>query len=100
MRFTGRRWGRIAGWAALVAWPVLLPRPANAVAGCIWYPILGLSGMIYFLSRIQDHTADRQEPAPAGDLSPSASTASSSRLLVSTPSASGQPGPEGPDSDW
>jgi hypothetical protein len=100
MRFTGSRWRRIAGWAALLVWPALLPRPANAVAGCIWYPVLGLSGMIYFLSRIQDDTADRQGPAPAGDSSPSASSTSSSRPLASMPSSSGQPWPEEPDSHW
>ena len=98
MRFTGSRWRRIFGWAALLLWPALLPHPANAVAGCIWYAVLGLSGLIYFISRIQDDTAERQEPAQAGDSHPSASSTSSSRLLASTSSTSGQPWPEGPDS--
>ena len=98
MRFTGSRWGRIAGWAALLLWPALLPRPANAVAGCIWYPVLGLSGLIYFLSRIQGDTAERHGPAPAGDSNPSASSASSSRQLASITSNAGRPWPESPDS--
>ena len=89
MRFT-RRLGRIAGWAALVLWPALLPHPANAVAACIRYPILGLSGMIYFLSRLGDDTAARQGPAPAGDSSTSASPAGSSRQLAGVTSTSGQ----------
>ena len=94
MRFTSR-WGRIFGWAALLVWPALLPHPANAVAGCIWYTVLGLSGLIYFLSRIQDDTADRQAPAPTEDPNPSAS---SPRLLAGVPGSSGQPWPEEPDS--
>jgi hypothetical protein len=93
MRFTSR-WGRIFGWAALLSWPALLPHPANAVAGCIWYTVLGLSGLIYFLSRIQDDTAERQAPTPAEDSNPSASPTSSPRLLASVPSSSGQPWPE------
>ena len=97
MRFTSR-WGRICGWAALLLWPALLPHPANAVAGCIWYTVLGLSGLIYFLSRIQDDTAHRQAPAPAEDPSPSASLTSSPKLLASVPSSSGQPWPEESDS--
>jgi hypothetical protein len=97
MRFTGSRWRRIFGWAALLLWPALLPRPANAVAACIWYAVLGLFGLIYFLSRVQDDTAGRAEPAPAGDSSPSASSTSNSRLLASMSSTSGQPWPEGSD---
>ena len=93
MRFTSR-WGRIFGWAALLSWPALLPHPANAVAGCIWYTVLGLSGLIYFLSRIQDDTAERQAPTLAEDSNPSASPTSSPRLLASVPSSSGQPWPE------
>ena len=92
MRFTSR-WGRIFGWAALLLWPALLPRPANAVAGCIWYTVLGLSGLIYFLSRVQDGTAERQAATPAADSSPSAS---SPRLLAGVPGSSGQPWPEEP----
>jgi hypothetical protein len=98
MRFTGSRWRRIFGWAAFLLWPVLLPHPANAIVGCIWYSVLGLSGLIYFLSRIHGDTAERQEPAPAGDSNPSASSPSSSRPLASMSSASGQPWPEGSDS--
>ena len=90
--------GRIVGWAALLVWPALLPHPANAVAGCIWYPVLGLSGLIYFLGRIRDDAAEGQGPAPAADSSTSASPASSSRQLASVTSPSGQPWPEGPDS--
>jgi hypothetical protein len=92
------RWGRIFGWAALLLWPALLPYPANAVAGCIWYLVLGLSGLIYFISRIQDDTADMQGPAPAGDSGASASSTSSFRLVASMPGPSGQPSLEGPDS--
>ena len=98
MRFTSRL-RRIVGWAALLLWPALLPHPANAVAACIWYPVLGLTGLIYFLGRIQDDTAERQGLAPAGDSNPSASSTSSSRQLASMTSTSGQPWPEGPDSD-
>ena len=97
MRFTSR-WRRILGWAALLVWPALLPHPANAVAGCIWYTVLGLSGLIYFLSGIQDDTAERQAPTPAEDSSPSASSTSRPRLLTSVPGSSGQPWPEEPDS--
>ena len=97
MRITSR-WRRIVGWAALLLWPALLPHPANAVAGCIWYPILGLYGLIYFLSRIQDDTAESQAPTPAEDSNPSASSAGSPRLLASVPSSSGQPWPEESDS--
>jgi len=97
MRFTSR-WGRIFGWAALLLWPALLPHPANAVAGCIWYAVLGLSGLIYFLSRVHDDTAEGQAPAPAEDSDPSASSTSSPRLLASVPSSSGQPWSEEPDS--
>jgi hypothetical protein len=97
MRFTSR-WGRIFGWAALLVWPALLPHPANAVAGCIWYTVLGLSGLIYFLSRVHDDTAERQAPASAEDSDPSASSTSSPRLLASVPSSSGQPWPEESDS--
>ena len=97
MRFTSR-WGRIFRWAALLLWPALLPHPANAVAGCIWYTVLGLSGLICFLSRIQDDTAERQAPNPAEDPNPSASPTSSPRLLASVPSSSGQPWPEESDS--
>jgi hypothetical protein len=97
MRFTSRR-GRTFGWAALLLWPALLPHPANAVAGCIWYTVLGLSGLIYFLSRIQDDTADRQAPTPAEDSNPSASSTSGPELLASVPSSSGQPWPEESDS--
>jgi len=97
MRFTSRL-GRIVGLAALLLWPALLPDPANAVAGCIWYPVLGLSGLVYFLSRIQDDTTQRQGPAPAGDSNPSAIPASRSRQLASMTAASGQPWPERPDS--
>ena len=93
-----RTLGRIVGWAALLVWPALLPHPANAVAACIWYPVLALCGLIYFLGRMQDDTADRQGPAPAGDSSTSASPASSSRHLAGVTSTSGQPWPEGPDS--
>ena len=96
MRFSSR-WGRIFGWAALLLWPAVLPHPANAVAGCIWYTVLGLSGLIYFLSRIDGDTAKRQAPAPAEDSNPSASSTSSPRLLASVPS-SGQPWPEESDS--
>ena len=97
MRFISR-WGRIVRWAALLLWPFVLPHPANAVAGCIWYPVLGLIGLIYFLGRIQDDTAERQGPASAGDSNPSASSTSSSRQLASMTSTSGQSWPEGPDS--
>ena len=97
MRFTSRL-GRIFGWAALLVWPALLPHPANAVAGCIWYTVLGLSGLIYFLSRVHDDTAERQAAAPAEDSDPSASSTSSPRLLASVPSSSGQPWPEESDS--
>lgn len=93
-----RRLGRIVGWAALLVWPALLPHPANAVAGCIWYPVLALSGLIYFLGRLQVDTAEGQGPAPSGDSSTSASPASSSRQLAGVTSASGQPWPEGHDS--
>ena len=72
--------------------------PANAVAGCIWYTVLGLSGLIYFLSRIQGDTAERQAPTPAEDSNPSASSTSSPRLLASVPSSSRQPWPEESDS--
>ena len=72
MRFTSG-WGRI-GMGSAPLWPALLPHPANAVAGCIWYTVLGLSGLIYFLSRIQGDTAQRQAPTPAGDSNPSASS--------------------------
>ena len=64
MRFTRSRWGRILGWAVLLVWPALLPHPINAVAGCIWYTVLGLSGLVYFLSKVQGDTADMQEPVP------------------------------------
>jgi hypothetical protein len=98
VRFTSR-WGRIFGWAALVLWPALLPHPANAVAGCIWYPVLGLSGLIYFLSRIQDDTAERQGPALAArDSGYPASSTSSSRLVASMPITSSEPWPDGSDS--
>jgi hypothetical protein len=97
MRFTSR-WRRIFGWAALLLWPALLPHPANAVAGCIWYSVLGLSGLIYFLSRIQDDTAGRQAPTPAEDSNPSASSTSSPTLLASVPSSSSQPWPGESDS--
>jgi hypothetical protein len=70
MRFTRSRWGRILGFAVLLAWPVLLPHPVNAVAACIWYPVLGLSGMAYFLSKVQDDTADRPEPVPPATPAP------------------------------
>jgi hypothetical protein len=93
MRFTSR-WGRIFGWAALLLWPALLPHPANAVAGCVWYAVLGLSGLTYFLSRLQDDTAGRREPHLGGDSYPSASSASSPRLLASVPESSDQPWPE------
>ncbi len=69
MRFARSRWGRALKWAALVLWPAALPHPANAVAACIWYPVLGLSAMIYLLSRVQGPTADRHAlavPAAAG----------------------------------
>jgi hypothetical protein len=91
-------WGRIVGWAALLLWPAVLPHPANAVAGCIWYSILGLSGLIYFLSRIPGGTAEGRVRTPAGDSDPSASSISSSRPLASVTSTSGPPWPEGPDS--
>jgi hypothetical protein len=94
VRFT-RRLRRIFGWAALILWPALLPHPANAVAACIWYLVLGLSGLVYFLSRIQGDTAQRQEPALARDSNLSASSTSSSRLVASTPGASGQSWPDG-----
>ena len=97
MRFTSRP-GRIVGLAALLLWPALLPHPASAVAGCLWYPVLGLSGLIYFLSRVQDDAAQRQGPAPAGESNPSTNPASSSRQLASMTSASGQPWPQAPDS--
>ena len=93
-----RRLGRIVGWAALLAWPVLLPHPANAVTACIWYPVLALFGLIYFLGRIQGDTAQRPGPVPAGGSSTSASPASSSRQLAGVTGTSGQPRPEGPDS--
>lgn len=93
-----RRLGRIVGWVALLVWPALLPHPANAVAGCIWYPVLALSGLIYFLGRLQVGTAEGQGPAPSGDSGTAASPASSSRQLAGVTSASGQPWPEGPDS--
>jgi hypothetical protein len=96
MRFT-RRWRRILGWAVLLLWPAILPHPVNAVAACIWYPVLALAGLIYFLGRIQGDPAELQEPAPAGDSSPSASP-TSTRLLVGAPSPSGQTWPEEPDS--
>ena len=95
MRFA-RRLGRIFGWAALILWPALLPHPANAVAACIWYLVLGLSGLTYFLSRIQVDPAEKQEPALACDSGPSASSTSSSRLVASMPSTSGQSRPDGP----
>jgi hypothetical protein len=63
MRFARSRWGRALTWVALVTWPAALPHPANAVAACIWYPVLGLSGLIYLLSRVQDPAADRHAPA-------------------------------------
>ena len=97
MSFTSR-WRRIFGWAALLLWPALLPHPANAVAGCLWYTVLGLSGLIYLLSRIQDDTAGRLAPTPAEDPSPAAGSTSSPRLLASVPASSGQPWPEEPDS--
>jgi hypothetical protein len=64
MRFIGSRWRRIVVWAAILVWPALLPHPANTVAACIWYPVLGLSGLIYFLSRIQSDATERGEPVP------------------------------------
>lgn len=64
MRFTGSRWGRILGWTALLVWPALLPHPANTVAACIWYPVLGLSGLIYFISRIQVDRTETEGPVP------------------------------------
>lgn len=76
MRFADSRWGRIIGWIALLVWPALLPHPANVVAGCIWYPVLGLSALFYFLSRIQVDTAERVGTRPIGDSTPSASPAS------------------------
>lgn len=99
MRFTSSRWRRMFGWAALILWPALLPRPADAVVACIWYPVLGLSGLAYFLSRVQDGTAEAGT-RPAGDPSLSASSASSSRLPASVPITSRQPWPEEPDSHW
>jgi hypothetical protein len=92
------RLGHIVGWVALLVWPALLPHPANAVTACIWYPVLGLFGLICFLGRIQGDTAERQRPAPAGDSGTFASPASGSRQLASVTSTSGQPWPEGPDS--
>ena len=97
MWFTSR-WRRIFGWAALLLWPALLPHPANAFAACIWYTILGLSGLIYFLSRIQDDTAEAQAPTPAEDSNLSVSSTSSPMLLASVPGSSGQPWPEESDS--
>lgn len=90
MQFTGSRWGRRFGWAAFLLWPALLPHPANAVAGCIWYPVLGLSGLAYFLSKVQDGTADAGT-RPADDVSSSASSATSSRVPAGTSGTSGQP---------
>jgi hypothetical protein len=90
MRFAGSRWGRMFGLVVLLLWPALLPHPANAVAGCIWYTVLGLSGLAYFLSRVQDDAAEAGT-GPAGDPSPSANLATSSRVPVGTPGASGQP---------
>jgi hypothetical protein len=97
MRFTSV-WSRIAGGAALLLWPVLLPHPANAVAGCIWYTVLGLSGLIYFLGRIPGDTAARQGPSPAGDAGPAASPTGDSRELASITSTSGPSWLEDPDS--
>jgi hypothetical protein len=97
MRFTSR-WRRILGWAVLLSWPALLPHPANAVAGCIWYTALGLFGLIYFISRIQDDTGGQAGTGPAGDSSPWADSTSSSRELASMTSTPGQPWPERPDS--
>lgn len=76
MRFASSRWGRIIGWIALLVWPALLPHPVNAVAGCIWYPVLGLSALFYFLSRTRVDTAERVGTRPAGDPNLSASPAS------------------------
>jgi hypothetical protein len=89
MRFIGRKLRRMAGWAALLLWPALLPQPANAVAGCIWYSVLGLSALVYFLSRVQDNT-EQAETLPTGDPGPSADPASSSRVPASTSGTSGQ----------
>jgi hypothetical protein len=91
-------WARIVGSAALLLWPAVLPHPANAVAGCIWYSILGLSGLIYFLSRIPGDTAAGRVRTPAGDSEPPASSISGSRPLASMTSTSGPPWPEDPDS--
>ena len=90
MRFTGRKWRRMLGWSALLLWPALLPHPANAVAGCIWYSVLGLSGLAYFLSRVQDHAAEA-EALPAGDRGPSAGPARQLQGAGQHSRPSGQP---------
>jgi hypothetical protein len=97
MRFTSR-WERIAGGAVLLLWPVLLPHPANAVAGCIWYPVLGLAGLIYFLGKIPGDTAGRQGRTPADEARPADSSTNDSRQLAGITSTSGPPGPQDPDS--
>jgi hypothetical protein len=97
MRFTSG-WGRIAGGAVLLLWPALLPHPVNAVAGCIWYAVLGLAGLVYFLSKIPGDTAERRAPAPAGAAEPAASSASDARQLAGITSTSGPPWAEDPDS--
>jgi hypothetical protein len=97
MRFTSR-WQRIAGGAALLLWPVLLPHPANAVAGCIWYLVLGLAGLIYFLGKIPGDAPERRGPAPADEAGPADSSTSDSRQLAGITSPSGPPWPQDPDS--
>ena len=99
-RFVRRRWRRIVGWIVLLGWPALLPQPVNAITACIWYLVLGLTGMIYFISRIQVDTAPRPGPVPAGDSISAASSVGSSRPLAGVPASSSQAWPEGPDSDW
>jgi hypothetical protein len=99
-RFIRRRWRRIVGWIALLGWPALLPHPADAIAGCIWYAVLGLTGMIYFISKIQVDTADRQAPVPAGDSTPAISSVGGSRPLASVPGPSSPSWPEESDSPW
>lgn len=90
MRFIGSRWRRIVVWAAILAWPALLPHPANAVAACIWYPLLGFSGLIYFLSKVQADTTERGEPvAPVTGTAPLAEPDSLPRPATRTPAQLG-----------
>jgi hypothetical protein len=97
MRLTSRL-RRIVGWAVLLLWPALLPHPANAVAACVWYPVLALCGLIYFLSRIEGDAGEEAGTRPAADSNLSADSASSPRQLAGMTSTSGPPRPEGSDS--